>query len=132
MLNKIIVSLFIACLLLNGCALSASKKPTPTLTSGITGYVTEGPMCPGPVAVGKTTCPDQPFQATISILGTDNKKITSFQTDTAGYFKLSLSPGTYIIHPESDNVIPHAADQTVVVAPDQFTQVSIIYDTGMR
>jgi hypothetical protein len=89
-------------------------------------------MCPGPVAVGGNSCPDQPFQATISILNTENKEIARFQTDSAGYFKIELPPGTYTLHPESTSALPHASDQTVKVAPDQFTEVAIIYDTGMR
>ncbi len=104
---------------------------TPPL-SGIEGQVTLGPMCPGPVAIGDTRCQDQPYQATLTILGANNQEVSRFQTDPAGYFKLTLEPGTYTLHPESDKVLPRASDQTVVVIPNKYTQVTVMYDTGMR
>jgi hypothetical protein len=106
--------------------------PSPTPTSGIEGLVTKGPMCPGPVAIGDTQCQDQPFQATISVLGANSNLITQFQTDASGIFKIPFAPGTYILHPTSVKAFPHAADQSVVVVAGQFTQVTIKYDTGMR
>jgi hypothetical protein len=118
--------------ILSTCVQEMPVTPSPTPSSGIEGHVTEGPMCPGPVAIGDTQCQDQPYQATISILNADNNEITKFQTDVAGYFKIPLAPGTYLLHPESDKRLPHAADQSVVVISGQFTQVTIMYDTGMR
>jgi hypothetical protein len=105
---------------------------TPFALSGIEGNVTKGPACPGPVRIGATECQDQPYQANISILDENNNQSTQFQTDNMGYFKISLDPGTYILHPEPGNPLPTAADQTVVVVDGQFTQVSISYDTGIR
>ncbi len=131
--KRIIFPIFILVFLLSACAqVSSYLNPTPIPSSGIEGYVTEGPMCPGPVAIGGSSCPNKPYQATISILGPDNQEIIRFETDPSGYFKISLMPGTYILHPESEMALPHAPDQTVVVTPDQFTQLSVIYDTGMR
>jgi hypothetical protein len=130
--KRIFTPLVILVYLLSACAESASIDSSPTPSSGAEGYVTEGPMCPGPVAVGENSCPDRPYQATISILDTDNKQITQFQTDPSGYFKITLPAGTYILHPESEAVMPHASDQAFVVTQDQFTQLSVIYDTGMR
>ena len=105
---------------------------TPFAASGIEGHVIKGPTCPGPVRIGATECQDQPYQATITILDEKDNRIIKFQTDSVGYFKLSLNPGTYIIHPESGKPLPTAADQIVVVVGGQFTQVTIPYDTGMR
>ena len=117
---------------LSACSQEVPKSPLPTPSSGIEGQVTEGPMCPGPVAIGDNTCPDQPYQATISVFDINNKLITQFETDRSGLFKLPLSPGTYLLHPESDTSLPYAADQSVVVIAGQFTQVTIVYDSGMR
>jgi hypothetical protein len=130
--KRIIIPLVTLIYLISACAESASINSSPTSSSGVEGYVTEGPMCPGPVSVGDTSCPDRPYQATISILDTDNKKITQFQTDPTGYFKITLPAGTYILHPESEVIMPYASDQVVVVTQDQFTLVSVMYDTGMR
>lgn len=132
MIKTTLISILIVSFLLGACAQVTTITPSPPPSSGIEGQVTKGPMCPGPVAVGDTKCMDQPYQATISILDFNNKPITQFQTDASGLFKIPLIPGTYIIHPKSDNVLPHAADQSVIVVAGQFTQVTIRYDTGMR
>jgi hypothetical protein len=134
------VGIFCLVVALSGCApaVSVTSINTPTIVpstpplSGIEGYVTIGPMCPGPVAIGDTRCLDQPYQAMIIIFDTHQKEVSRFQTDAAGYFKITLEPGTYTLHPESDKVLPRAADQTITVAANQFTQVSVMYDTGMR
>lgn len=117
---------------LTACAQGMLAASTPILSSGIEGYVTQGPVCPGPVRVGDSTCQDQPYQATISILNPDNIPIAQFQTDNNGYFKFPLNPGSYILHPVSGKPMPTASDQTITVAEGQFTQVSVQYDTGMR
>ncbi len=134
MFKRFIVPLTII-LLLSACSQTIITTPTPTTSpsSGIEGHVTEGPTCPGPVPVnGSTECADRPYQATISILDTNNKEVTRFETDAAGYFKINLQPGTYTLHPISEKTLPHAADQSVVVVSGEFTPVAIMYDTGMR
>lgn len=129
-------SLFIVmCFLLLGlsaCSPRARSGTPPTDSSGIQGQVTEGPTCPGPVRIGATECQDRPYQATIQVLNGAGKQVTRFQTDINGNFKIPLSPGTYVLHPESGTPMPRAADQTVEVAQGEYTQVSIVYDTGMR
>jgi hypothetical protein len=117
---------------LSACSQGMLATSTPILSSGIEGYVTQGPVCPGPVRVGDSTCQDQPYQATISILNPDNSPVTQFLTDNNGYFKFPLNPGSYILHPESGKPMPYASDQTIIVSEGQFTQVSIQYDTGIR
>jgi hypothetical protein len=108
------------------------SSPTPTPSSGIEGYVWLGPMCGGPVRAGTNDCPDQPYQATITILESNGTQVAQFQSDQNGYFKITLSPGTYTIHPVSGKPLPRAIDQTVVVNNGQFTQITINFDTGMR
>jgi hypothetical protein len=132
MVKMIFIPVFALLLMLNACGQGMSVTPSSLPSSGIEGQVTQGPMCPGPVASGDNTCPDQPYQTTISVLDVTLKLVTKFQTDNSGKFKLVLSPGTYILHPESDKALSQATDQTVVVIAGQFTQVAIIYDTGMR
>ena len=132
MLKTIFLTVFIILFTLSACDQGISVTTSPTPSSGIEGYVTEGPMCPGPVPIGTNTCPDQPYQATISVLDANDTQITQIQTDVNGYFKITLPPGTYILHPEPGKPFPHASDQSVVVRAGQFTQLTIIYDTGMR
>ena len=117
---------------LSACAQGNSSTPSLAPPSGIEGFVTIGPVCPGPVQEGDTSCLDKPYQASITILDAANIRIMQFQTDPDGYFKVPLAPGTYTIHPEPGEPLPIAADQTVVVSEGVFTQVLIQYDSGMR
>jgi hypothetical protein len=130
--KRILIPIFAMLLALSACQQSLPVAPSPTPTSGIEVYVTEGPTCPGPVPVGSTECQDQPYQATIEVLRSDTKNLTQFQTDANGYFKLTLPAGTYILHPLSGETFPRAADHTIVVTANHYTQVSILYDTGLR
>jgi hypothetical protein len=130
--KMIYIPMFIVLFSLSACVQALPVTPMPTPSGGIEGLVKEGPMCPGPVAIGDMKCKDQPYQATISILDVNHNSISQFQTGVDGLFKIPLAAGTYILHPESNKALPHAADQSVIVIASQYTQVVIAYDTGMR
>ena len=108
---------------------TCSAPATPT-DSGIEGQVFIGPMCPV-VQVGQE-CPDQPYQAILTVNSLEGGRIVQVQTDEAGRFKIPLSPGQYILHPESPNVMPFASEQTFIVEAGKFTQVVVNYDSGIR
>ncbi len=132
MIKSILFPLLVLLFAGSACSQQIQSTPTQMLSSGVEGHVTEGPMCPGPAPVDNNSCPDKPYQATITILDNNNNQVSKFQTDSVGYFKIELAPGTYILHPESTQTLPHANDLSIVVMENQFTQVSIMYDTGMR
>ena len=104
-------------------------SPTPRET-GIEGQVLLGPVCP--IVQPGQSCPDQPYPATLTVNNPNGGMILQFQTDGQGHFRVPLSPGQYILHPESPNGIPFAADQTILVTTDQYTQVTVHYDSGIR
>jgi hypothetical protein len=104
-------------------------SPTPR-GSGIEGQVLIGPMCP--VVQPGQECPDQPYQATLTVLNRDGLQIAQFQTDNQGRFSIPLVPGEYILHPESPNGIPFAGDQSFMVETGRFTQITVHYDSGIR
>ena len=104
-------------------------SPTPR-GSGIEGQVLLGPMCP--VVQQGQECPDQPYQATLTVKSLDGVQITQFQTDEQGRFQVPLVPGQYILHPESPNGLPFAVDQSFVVETGKFTQLTVNYDSGIR
>jgi hypothetical protein len=112
-------------LLLTACL----GTPQPS-DSGIEGIVTIGPMCP--VMQENVPCPDQPYQATLTVLTTSGKKVTQFQTDEKGHFRVNLSPGDYILHPKSPNVMPSAADMPFTVNAHKYALLKISYDSGIR
>ena len=122
---RIISIFFLAALLVTGCL------PTPVPSnSGIEGQVTIGPMCP--VMQPNNQCPDQPYQATLTIQTTNGKKVAQFEADKNGRFRINLSPGDYVLHPESPNVMPYAADIPFTVIPGQFSRVDVAYESGIR
>lgn len=111
--------------------LSACSTITPTPTnSGIEGQVFSGPMCPV-VQVGQE-CPDQPYQAVLTVNSPEGERIVQVQTDEEGRFKIPLLPGEYILHPQSADALPFASEQTVFVEEGKYTQVIVNYDSGVR
>lgn len=114
-------------LLLATC--SAEPASTST-TSGVEGQVFIGPVCP--VVQEGQECADRPYQATLIVNNSNGREIVKVQTDEQGRFKIPLEPGEYILHPESPNVMPYAAEQVFVVEAGKFTQVNITYDSGIR
>ncbi len=108
---------------------TCSTKPQPT-DSGIEGRVFIGPMCPV-VQVGQE-CPDQPYQAVLTVNSPEGEKIVQAQTDEEGKFRIPLKPGKYTLHPESPNNYPFADEQPFTVEEGEYTQVTVNYDSGIR
>jgi hypothetical protein len=108
---------------------TCSAQPASS-NSGIEGQVFIGPLCP--VVQQGQECPDQPYQATLTVNNSNGREIAKVQTDAEGRFKIQLEPGEYILHPESPNVMPFAAEQIFTVASGKFTQVVVNYDSGIR
>jgi hypothetical protein len=111
------------------CGLFATSTPT---DSGITGKALVGPMCP--VMREGEECPDQPYQATITVSSLEDRRIVQFQTDEQGNFNVPLAPGEYILHPETPQGMPFpfADEQRLVVLPGEFTRIIVLYDSGIR
>jgi hypothetical protein len=119
----LLITLF---LLMVSCS---SRIPADT---GIIGQVFIGPTCPV-VQVGNP-CPDKAYQATLTILNSAGRKVTSFTTDAEGRFQVPLAPGNYILHPETPvgQPLPVATEQPFSVVEGQFTQLKVIFDSGIR
>jgi len=112
-------------LLLTAC------QPAPlSHDSGVEGVVTIGPMCP--VMQEGVPCPDQPYQAELTILTKSGRKVIQFQTAEDGSFRVELTAGEYVLHPESPGSLPYAEEIPFSVEEHQFTTLEIIYDSGIR
>lgn len=98
--------------------------------SGIEGQVLLGPMCP--IVPQGQECPDQPYQATLTVQSLSGVQIAQFQTDEEGHFHVPLVPGEYILHPESPSGLPFAGDQAFIVETGRYTQITIHFDSGIR
>ncbi len=107
---------------------SASATPI----TGIEGQVVIGPSCP--VQSAQDPCPDQPYQATLQVLSLGGKQVAKFQTGADGRFLIALSPGTYVLHPDtpSGRAYPRSQEQTFTVVEGRCTQLMVTYDSGIR
>ena len=103
-------------------------------TSGIEGQSLLGPQCP--VIQRGTPCPNQPIQATIVVRDAERtNEILTFTTDEEGRFRVSLAPGDYYIDPQPpdpDNPFPAPESQAVTIPANQFIDIIVRYDTGIR
>lgn len=111
--------------ILAGCISSPSL-----VSSGVEGQVFIGPMCPV-MQVGNP-CPDWTFQTTLTVLRSNGERVSSLQTGTDGSFRLALEPGEYILRPESPGGIAQAPRQIFSVLKDQYTRLTVTYDSGIR
>ncbi len=104
-------------------------NPTPR-GSGIEGQVLIGPTCP--VVQPGQECPEQPYQATLTVRNSSGVQIAQVQTDAQGHFRIPLVPGNYSLHPESPGGPAFAGDQMFTVETGNYTQLTIHYDSGIR
>ena len=104
-------------------------NPTPR-GSGIEGQVSIGPVCP--VAQQGQECPDQPYQATLTVSNLNGVVIAQVKSDAQGHFRVPLVPGEYSLHPESLDGVAFAGDQSFVVETGGYTQLTVNYDSGIR
>ncbi len=131
-MKTIAISLLVAAAVVT-LLLACRQEDAPPLTSGIEGQVLIGPICP--VLQEGTSCPDQPYQATIAVWNAERtEKVRTFTTDEDGRFRIPLTPGEYYIDPQPPNpgAPPTPIAQTVTVPPDRFVQITIEYDSGIR
>ncbi len=104
-------------------------SPTPR-GSGLEGQVLIGPTCP--VVQPGQSCPDGPYQATLTVKSPSGVQIAQVKTDAQGHFKIPLVPGNYILHPESPDGVATAGDQAFTVETGHFAQLTVHYDSGIR
>jgi len=102
--------------------------PAPA-TSGIDGEVILRPVSPveRPGMVNQ-----RPYEALIAVADGGGRTVAEVRSDADGRFRIILEPGTYVLHPESDAIYPHAPAQSVTVVKDRFTPVRVTYDSGIR
>ena len=124
---RLVYLLSALCLALAGC----SRISVPT-DSGIVGTVVIGPTCP--VEMPGLDCADKPYQATLTVLTISSDKVTRFTTDEDGQFRVNLAPGDYILRPESPDQmgLPYGVEQPFTVGEGQFTELRVMYDSGIR
>lgn len=90
-----------------------------------------GPICP--VQTYPNSCPDEPFSALFHVFDEAGTEVTTFQSDEQGHFRVELSPGEYnIIVDESVAFLQRQQSKKVIVSENEFTSVTLLFDTGIR
>ena len=100
--------------------------------SGVEGLVLIGPTCPA--AQSGTECPDQPFEANLTILDLDGEEVAQGKSDADGIYRISLPPGEYVLVPEQPipDIPPFASPIEFEVAPGEYVELDVLYDSGVR
>ncbi len=101
-------------------------------SSGILGSAKIGPTCPVVQNPLPDQCKDKPYQAKLRIVDKSQAIVSHFSTDANGLFKVALSPGTYRIESDSDAMLPRLSPTEVVVNAHVFTNISLVFDSGIR
>jgi hypothetical protein len=114
-----------------GAGPTASLSPSSTNT-GIRGTVLIGPRCPDPKPPTRLCL--EPYSARLVIIDTQGDPVAEATSDANGRFELALPPGLYTIVPAPPGADPFPSSEAipVQVGEDDYTQVEIRYDTGIR
>ncbi|GAC1650176.1 MAG: hypothetical protein NVS4B8_24220 [Herpetosiphon sp.] len=103
-------------------------------TAGIEGEVLVGPTCP--VEVQSRQCAPRPLAATIVVADQATaREVMRFASQADGHFHVALAPGSYLLIPQMlpDRALPRPPGPiTILVLPNQYARVTIVYDSGLR
>lgn len=114
--------------LLVGCAKSVSAPSD----SGITGIALLGPTCP--VERVGTPCPDEPMAGAQILVKRGGETVATVTTGDDGRFRVELDPGEYVLEPvsPSETGLPFGKPMNVRVEANAFTDVQVLFDSGIR
>lgn len=123
--------------LLGGCQAILDPEITPSPTpspfvSGIRGVVHLGPTCED--ATRASPC-IEPYSAELVILDARDDVVARVTSGTDGRFEVTLPPGVYTIQPvppANGDLFPAGQTISAVVGEDEYTEVGVDYDTGIR
>ena len=79
-------------------------------------------------------CPDKPYAVQLSLMSRDGKQlIKEFASNQFGDFKVSVSPGVYIIRSTGTSVTwPYCSTSEITVKSGAYTNENVSCDTGIR
>ncbi len=92
--------------------------------------MTIGPTCP--VERPGSPCPDRAYPTTIVVTDSSGSEVARAPTDSAGQFLISIAAGDYTLTEVTSGVYPHPVTLAVHVAPDAYTFVHVVLDSGIR
>ena len=131
-MNKILFLAFATLSFLPGLTLAqASPSPGSPDAAGIEGTITAGPVRGGPEREGDPS--SAPLAQMAFVVKQGDTIVTSFETDAAGHFRVTLPPGHYTVaRKDFSGAVGHYGPFEVDVSEGKMSSVSWRCDTGMR
>jgi hypothetical protein len=123
------IALFLALLLMNGTVSFGESDASRGI--GIEGVVMVSPTRPGPIKKGSEV-PRAPLPSAVFSVTNEKGTVTSFTTDSDGRFRLSLSPGHYVVSLAENRFPRPCGPFEIDVQPGKMTNVEWHCDSGMR
>jgi hypothetical protein len=107
-----------------------------TATSGISGFIHMGPICPVERIPPDSNCADRPYANAKVVIRNTKNNIIAGQTfsDEKGKFRITLMPGTYMVEVSSPtgSPLPRCGATEQIVKTAVFTAVDVSCDSGIR
>lgn len=135
-------TLAVVLVLLAACSGGGGSSPTEPKSSDVygrlSGVVTIGPNCPGPIIETAGPCPTPPdAYAARKILVYNAGKTTlmhGVDIDSQGLYTILLVPGTYVLDLQTKSAADRTNDlpQTVTIQANGTLMVNVNIDTGIR
>ena len=123
-------ALFLALLLMSG-TLSSGESEAGRGT-GIEGVVTFSPIRPGPIKKGSEVPNVAPLPSAVFSVANEKGTVTSFTTDGEGRFRVSLSPGHYVVSLVENRFPRPCGPFEIDIESGKMTKVEWRCDSGMR
>ena len=137
-MNKFLIGAVVIIVLIAGAIFFLFPKqgtPVASVKGVVSGSVMLGPTCPVERNPPDPDCAPRPYQTTIDIQPANpSAPSITVPTDASGTFSVSLDPGTYTLHAESQNnsSLPRCTDAQVNVDAGASQTTTINCDTGIR
>ncbi len=109
--------------------------PTTTpevIDSGIKGKVTIGPTCPVEMNPPDPNCVPKPYAANLVAINRITAEKKEFKVSEDGSFNIKLPPADYSIRNADTAILPRMEDQEITVYPHKYTEIDIVFDSGIR
>jgi hypothetical protein len=80
------------------------------------------------------TCPDQPYPASVEVVGSVGQSVVRLTANALGVFAIALPEGDYtlVASATGEAPLPWAEPVEVVVRSGEWTDVEILMDSGIR
>lgn len=127
-------TLVAAVLLIAGSVFAATAWARSLTAGGIVGTVLVGPLAPVRTTMVGVDGDEAAYPATLVLYDADGvREVARVRSDERGEFRVVLPPGLYLLRPLPETEpFPLAKQMRVQVARGEFTDITVLYDTGIH